>query len=147
MVYLPKCSFIANRDSPTSVSLSLGEMICFGSLEFTANWFDRLCLSLEGDDSGAIFVGMMHNGSPCLHTILKESSDEGGTTSGEGGSSGFPAPHGCNMVTPTVPITTAPPPENTLAFLTIPTVTVQTTAPQPGMEPLLEQQHAYQVEQ
>jgi hypothetical protein len=58
-----------------------------------------------------------------------------------------PPPRGCNMVTPTVPITTAPLPENTLAFLTIPTVMVQTTAPQPGMEPLLEQQHAYQEEQ
>jgi hypothetical protein len=90
---------------------------------------------------------MMHNGSPSLHTILEESFDGSSTTSGEGGSFGSPGPQGCNMVTPTVPITTTPPSENTPALLTIPTVTVQTAAPQPGVGLLPEQQQAYQEEE
>jgi hypothetical protein len=51
------------------------------------------------------------------------------------------------VVSPTIPITTTPAPKNTLTFQTIPTVTVQTVAPQPGMELLPIQQQAYQKEQ
>jgi hypothetical protein len=51
------------------------------------------------------------------------------------------------VVTPTVLITTTPLPENTPALQTISTVTVQTVAPQPGMELLLVQQQAYLEEQ
>jgi hypothetical protein len=43
------------------------------------------------------------------------------------------------MVTPSVPITTTPAPESTLMLLTVPMVTVQTVAPQPGMELLPDQ--------
>jgi hypothetical protein len=37
------------------------------------------------NDLGTIIVGMVHSGSPSLHTILEESSDEGDIASGEGG--------------------------------------------------------------
>jgi hypothetical protein len=77
---------------------------------------------------------MVHKGSPSLHTALEESSNEDGTTSGAGGSSGSPGPQGCNVVTPTDPIITMIAPENTPALQTIPMVTVWTMVPEPGME-------------
>jgi hypothetical protein len=102
----------------------------FGSLEFIADHFGSLSLSPEGNDSGAIFVGMVHSGSLSLHTILMESIDEDDTTSSGGGSFGFPISQGCNIVTPTIPITTTPQPEGTLVSLTIPTTPLWTAAPQ-----------------
>jgi hypothetical protein len=87
---------------------------------------------------------MLHSGSPSLHTTLKDSSDVGSVTLGAKGSSGFPDPRGCNVVTSILPITATSAPENTLAHLTILMVTVRTTAPQPGMEILPDQQSAYQ---
>jgi hypothetical protein len=50
-------------------------------LEFITNRFDSLSLSPEGNDSGAVFVGIVHSGSPSLHTILKESVNKDDTTS------------------------------------------------------------------
>jgi hypothetical protein len=63
------------------------------------------------------------------------------------GELGSPRPRGCNVVTSTVPITTTPALENTLALQTILMLTVRTAAPQPRMELLLVQQQAYQEEQ
>jgi hypothetical protein len=51
------------------------------------------------------------------------------------------------MVTPTVPITTTMALESILTLHSIPTITVWTAAPQPGMELLPVQQQAYQEEQ
>jgi hypothetical protein len=45
------------------------------------------------------------------------------------------------------PVIYTPDPENTLALQTIPTVTIRTTAPQPGMELPQDQQQAYQEEE
>jgi hypothetical protein len=94
MVYLPKLTFIANRNNPTDVGLTPGETISFGSLELTIDCFGRLSLSPERDDSGALFIGMMHSMSPSLHTVHEESSSEGGVALGEGGggSSRSPVP-------------------------------------------------------
>jgi hypothetical protein len=50
MVYSPKLTFIANINNLTNVGLTLGETICFGSFEFTADRFGNLSLSLEGND-------------------------------------------------------------------------------------------------
>jgi hypothetical protein len=86
MVYSPKLTFIANRNNPIGIGLAPSETICFDILEFTNVRFDHWSPP-EGVDSGSIFIGMIHSGLPSLHTILEESSDEGGTTSGEGGSS------------------------------------------------------------
>jgi hypothetical protein len=91
MVHSTKLTFIANSNNLTDVGLALGETICFGSLEFTVDHFSNLSLSLEGNDSCFIFVGMVHNGSLSLHTILEDSSDEGDMTSG-GGRGGALAP-------------------------------------------------------
>jgi hypothetical protein len=85
MVYSPKLSFIDNGNNTTGVGLALGETICFGSMEFTADRLGRLSLSPEEGDSSAIFVGVVHSGSPSLHIVPEDSSDESGATSGAGG--------------------------------------------------------------
>jgi hypothetical protein len=93
MVYSLKLSFVANSNNLTDVGLALGETICFGSLEFTADHFSCLSLNPE-EDSGAIFVGMVHSRSPSLHTTLEDLSNEGDATLSKGGSSGLPGPKG-----------------------------------------------------
>jgi hypothetical protein len=45
----------------------------------------------------------------------------------------IPRPQGCNVVMPTIPIITTLVPENTPAFLTIPTIPVWTATPQLGI--------------
>jgi hypothetical protein len=139
MVYSLKLTFVANGNNPTDVGLAPGKKIYFESLEFIIDRFDRLILSPEGEDSDAVFVGMVHNGWPSLYNTLKEFSDEGNTTSSEVESSGLPVTRGCNVVTPIIPITTILPPENTPALLTVPTVLMWTAAPQPGTGLLPEQ--------
>jgi hypothetical protein len=80
----PKLTIDANINNLPGIVLALGKTICFGSLEFTADRFCRLSLSLEGDDSGVVFIGMVHSGSPSLDTVLEESFDESDATSGKG---------------------------------------------------------------
>jgi hypothetical protein len=104
-----------------------GETICFGSLEFTADRFDRLSLSPEGNDSGTAVIGMVHIGSPSLHIALEESSDKGNAALCDGGSSGFPVPRGCNVVTLIVPITTIGEHSDTSNHLNGPAVNHRTT--------------------
>jgi hypothetical protein len=115
IAYSPKLTFVADGNNQTGIGLTLGETICFGSLEFTADCFSNLSLSPEGNHSGAVFVGMVHSGSPSMHTVLEESFDEGDIASVGGGV--------------TIPITTTPSLENTPALLTIPTVQQRTIAP------------------
>jgi hypothetical protein len=147
MVSSLKLTFVANGNNTAGVGFTLGEIICLGSLEFTANHFVNQSLSPEGNDSGAIFIGMVHNGSLSLHAVLEESSNEGNTASGRGGSSKFLGPQGCNVGTPTIPIYTTPPSENTPMLVTILEVQWWTAAPQLGTGLLPEQQQAYQEEQ
>jgi hypothetical protein len=90
---------------------------------------------------------MVHNGLPLLCATLRESSDEDDTTSSTGGSLGSLGPRGCNVVTSTDPIITPPAPDNSLVLQTILMATTLTVTPQPGMEPLPDQQQAYQEEQ
>jgi hypothetical protein len=121
------------------VEFTWGETIHFGSLEFITNRFDTLSLSPEGNDLGVMFMEMVHNGSPSLHTILEESTGEDNSASSGGGSSSFPISRSCNVVIPAIPITTTPLPEGTPVLLTIPTVPLRTTVPQPdtGLLPKL----------
>jgi hypothetical protein len=90
MVRSPKLAFVVDSEHQTDIGFALGETIHFGSLEFTADHFGRLSLSPEGNDSHIVFVGMVRNGLPSLHTIIEESVDEGDTTSSGGGSFSFP---------------------------------------------------------
>jgi hypothetical protein len=48
MVQSPKLTFVANGNNLTGVGLTLGETICFGSLEFTVDHFVNESLSREG---------------------------------------------------------------------------------------------------
>jgi hypothetical protein len=67
-----KPTIVANKNNLTGAGFTLGETIHFGSLEFIVDHFGNLSLSSEESGSGAIFIGMVHNGSPSLHTILEE---------------------------------------------------------------------------
>jgi hypothetical protein len=129
MVHSPKLSFAANGSNPIGISLAPGKTICFGRLEFTTDHLGHLSLSPQEGDSGALFVGIVHSWLPSQHTALEDSFNEGGTSSGEGGSLGSPGPRGCNVVTPSVPITITQALESTLTLLTILMVTVQTATP------------------
>jgi hypothetical protein len=143
MVHTLKFTIIANGNNLTSVGFMPGETIYFGSMEFTADLFGNLSLSPKGNDSGVVFIGIVHSGSTSLHTILEESSDKGDTTSCRGGSFGFLNPRGFNVVTPIVLIVTTPPSESIPALLTIPMVRLRTATPQLGTRLLPEQQQAY----
>jgi hypothetical protein len=109
MVHSPKLAIVTDGKYQTNISFTLGKTIHFGSLEFIADHLYNMSLSPEGNDSGVVFVGMTHSGSPSLHTILEDSVDEVDITSSGGRSFDFPIFQKCNMVTPTVPITTKPP--------------------------------------
>jgi hypothetical protein len=74
MVYSLKVTFDANDGNLTSIGLTPGEIICFGSLEFTVDCFGNLSLSPEGNDPGVTFEGMVHSGLLSLHTVLEQSS-------------------------------------------------------------------------
>jgi hypothetical protein len=138
MVYSSKATFVTSGNNLTGIRLTLGGSICSGSLKITTDHIGNQSLSPEGNDAGAVFMGMVRSGSPSQHTTLKESFNEGDATSGGGVSSSFPRPRGCNMVTPVVPITTTPMLENTSTLLTFSMVQLQTAAPQLGTMLLLE---------
>jgi hypothetical protein len=76
-------------------------------------------------------MGLVHSGSPSLHTILEESLSVDNLTSSDGGSSGFPIPQDCNVVTSVIPIVTTPLSKATLMLQTIPTVPQRAAVPQP----------------
>jgi hypothetical protein len=128
------------------VELTWGETIYFVNPEFITNHFDSQSLSPEGNDSCAIFVGMVHSGSPSLHAILEESASEDDSASSDEERSDFPIPQDCNVVTPAIPVATTPPPEETLVLQTIPAVHQQNAVPQLDIRLLLEQLLAYQEE-
>jgi hypothetical protein len=131
---LPKLVIITGDIYPFGVELTQGEAIRFKDLEFIADHFDNQGLSPEGNDSGAIFVGMVRSGSPSLHDILKESSSEDDSTSSDRESSDFPIPRECNVVTSIIPIATTSLPEETLTLQTIPTVPQLTLGIKPELE-------------
>jgi hypothetical protein len=125
MVDSPKLVVDADNKHQTDVSFNFGKTIHIRSLDIITNCFRSLSLSTKGNDSGAVFMGMAHNGSTLMHTVLEDFDDEGETPYSEGGgrgSSDFPISQKCYVVTPIVPIMTMPPSEGTLTPLTIVTV-------------------------
>jgi hypothetical protein len=90
MVHSLKLTIITDGKRHTGIGFSPGETIYLGSLEFIADRFDSMSLSLDESDSGVVFVGMVPSGSSSLYTILEESTNEGDTASNGGGSSSFP---------------------------------------------------------
>jgi hypothetical protein len=74
----------------TCGGFSLGETVHFGRPEFIADCFDSLSLSPKGRNSGTVFVGMTHSGSPSLCNILEDSTDEFYMASSGEGSSSLP---------------------------------------------------------
>jgi hypothetical protein len=62
MVYSLKLTFVVDDNNLTDVGLTPSKTIYLGSLDFTADYFGNLGLSPEGNDSGTLFIGMVHNG-------------------------------------------------------------------------------------
>jgi hypothetical protein len=143
MVYSLKPTIITEGDNVTGFEFTQGKTICFRIMEFIIDSFNNLSVSPEVNASYDIFVGMVQSGLPSLHVILEESTGEDESTSSEGGSSGFTFSRGCNVVTLTIPITTTPPLEGTLAPLTIPMVPLWTEVLHPDFGLLPERLHAY----
>jgi hypothetical protein len=129
MDHLPKLTIGTDSSNLFDIGLAWGETIRSEKPEFIADHFNYLSLSPKGDDSGIVFMGMAHSGSPSLYTIIEESTGKDDSASSQGGSSSFPISQGCNVVTPIIPITTTPPPKGPPAPLTIPTVSQWTTVP------------------
>jgi hypothetical protein len=109
--------------------LSHGKTVHFGSLEFITDCFSSLSLSLKGNDSGTVFVGMAHSGSASMHTILVDSINMFYMTSSGEGSSGFPISRMCSMGILSAHITITPWPEGVLTPQTMATVPLRTIAP------------------
>jgi hypothetical protein len=84
MVHSPKLIVLGDDKHLTNIIFTHGKTIHFGSLEFIANHFSHLSLSVEGNDSDTVFVGMAHSGSSSLHTVHEDSTDKGDTTSSIG---------------------------------------------------------------
>jgi hypothetical protein len=139
---LPKPTVAAGDIYRFDIKLTQGKVIRFEHLEFIVVHIDNLSLSPDGNDSSAVVEGVVHGGPPSLHAILEDDS-----ASSNGGSSSFPIPRACNVVTSAIHITTTPPQEETPAFQTIPVVLQQTTVPQLNTRPLSEQLMAFQEEQ
>jgi hypothetical protein len=94
MVYSPKLTFFANDNNLTSVGLTRGETICFGSLEFTTDHFGCLSLSPEWKDSSVVFVGMVHTRPPSLHIIPRNSPIRATLPRAKEGAPDSPTPKG-----------------------------------------------------
>jgi hypothetical protein len=56
-----------------------------GSFEFITDRFGSPSPSPKGNDSGTVFIGMVHSGSLSLHAILEELADEDDRASSAGG--------------------------------------------------------------
>jgi hypothetical protein len=59
MVPSPKPIIVVDGNTLTGVGFTLGETICFGSLEFIADRFSDLSLSPEGNDSGVVCLAFV----------------------------------------------------------------------------------------
>jgi hypothetical protein len=59
MVPSPKPIIVVDGNTLTDVGFTLGETICFGSLEFIADRFSDLSLSPEGNDSGVVCLAFV----------------------------------------------------------------------------------------
>jgi hypothetical protein len=81
---------MTNGSILSDVEIAWAETIRFGHLELITDHFDNLSLSLKGNDSDVVLVGMVHSGLPSLHAILEESTNGDDSTSSDRGSSSFP---------------------------------------------------------
>jgi hypothetical protein len=77
---------------------------------------------------------MTCSGSPSLHPILEDSTDEFYMSSSKEGSSSLPVSRRCSMGTPPAPIATMPCSEGDSAPQTMMTVPPRTTVPQTDIE-------------
>jgi hypothetical protein len=114
MVHSSTFAITTDGERLTYGGFSHGETVHFENLEFIASYFGSLSLSSKGSDSGDIFVGMAHNGSLTLRTVLKDFTNEFYTTSIEEESSDFPISPRRIMGTQPTPIATTPWPKDAL---------------------------------
>jgi hypothetical protein len=110
MVPSSALALAANGEPLSCDGFSLGETICFGSLEFIAECFGGLSLSPRRDGLDAAAMGSTRNGPPSsLRALIGDSTEEfhmasdgdrGGPTSPlpEGMARGFGHPHHNNIM-------------------------------------------------
>jgi hypothetical protein len=91
MVHLSMLAVTTDGKRLMCGGFSLKKTIRFGILEFIVDCFGSLSLSPKGSNSGAIFMGTTHHGSPSLHAMIEESSDEFYMASSGEESSSLPA--------------------------------------------------------
>jgi hypothetical protein len=129
MVHSSTLTVTTDGEHLTCAGFSLGETIRFGRLEFIANYFGNLSLSLMGNESGVIFVGMARSGSPPLCSILEDSINEFYIASSREGNFDFPVSWRRNMVTLPFYITATPRLKDASTLQAIATVPLWTIIP------------------
>jgi hypothetical protein len=109
MVHSSALTVSTNGECLTCSGFSLGETICFGSLEFITDCFGSLNLSPKRNDLGVTFMGSPRSGTPIpLWAMIEDSTEEFFIApSGEGGSS-LPSSRRHNTGAPSSPIATTP---------------------------------------
>jgi hypothetical protein len=108
MVHSSTLVVTTDSERLTCSGFSLSKIVRFGSLEFIADCFGILSLSLKGSNLGTVFMGMARSGSPSLHTILEDFADEFYMTSSRERSFGFPISQRHSMGALPAPIITTP---------------------------------------
>jgi hypothetical protein len=114
---------------------TLGETICFGSLEFIADYFSGLSLSPRRDGSDAVVVGSSRSEPPSrLRAMIGDSLEEFHTASdGEGGVD-LPSPRWHGTGASPTPATTISCPENAPTTHAMVTIPLQQAAPWPDTD-------------
>jgi hypothetical protein len=100
----------------TCGGFSLGETICLGNFEFTADYFDGLSLAPRRGDAGAIFMVSTRSGASTPRwAMIGDSAEEFLTAPSGEGSFGLPSPRMCGTGALLAPITITPQMENAAA--------------------------------
>jgi hypothetical protein len=105
---------VADGERLSCGGFSLDEIVCFGSLDFIADYFGGLSLSPRRDGSDTTFMGSTHNRSPSpLRAMIGDSTEEFHMALGREGGSGLPSLRRHGTGAPPTPATSISWSENT----------------------------------